>query len=175
MTTTPTTQMIQHLRRMLQDEAGLTDGQLLGRLVERRDEAAFGALVEHHGPMVWNVCRRLLSHHEAEDAFQATFLVLFRKAASILRRDVVANWLYGVARQTALQARRTVARRRVRERQVTEMPEPAVTQPDPWGDLQPLLDEELSRLPNKYRGVIVLCDLEGKTRSDRPPQTARGC
>src|SRR5579884_2815147 len=123
-----TSKVIQHLRRtvLLHDGAGLTDGQLLGCFIEHRDQAAFAALVKRHGPMVWGVCRRLLPHHDAEDAFQATFLVLVRKAASIRQRDIVANWLYGVAHQTALHSRRTTARRRTRERQVMQMPEPAV-------------------------------------------------
>src|SRR5262249_40853037 len=138
--------------------------------LERRDEAALAALVKRHGPMVWGVCRRLLSHHDAEDAFQATFLVLVRKAASVVPRRMVGNWLYGVAHHTALQARRTAARRKARERQVTEMPEPAVTDQDLWRDLRPLLDEALSRLPDKYRAVIVLCDLEGKTRRETAGQ-----
>ena len=138
----------------------------LGRFVERHDEAAFAALVHRHGPMVWGVCRRLLNQHDAEDAFQATFLVLARKAASIRSRETVGNWLYGVAHQTALQARRTAARRRAKEVQVTTMPDTEAVEPDPWADLQPLLDEELSRLPDIYRAVIVLCDLEGQTRKE---------
>jgi len=158
---------IQHLRMVLRDGAGLTDGQLLADYLSRRDEAAIAALVRRHGPMVWGVCRRVLrNHHDAEDAFQTTFLVLVRKAASIASRELLANWLYGVAHQTALKARATAAKRKGRERQATEMPEPAATQQDPWRDLQPLLDEELSRLPDKYRSVIVLCDLEGKTRKE---------
>jgi RNA polymerase sigma factor (sigma-70 family) len=148
------------------EEAGLSDGQLLESYVRNREEAALAALVRRHGPMVWGVCRRVLrSSHDAEDAFQATFLVLVRKAASVVPRDMVANWLYGVAHQTALKARATTARRRAREKQVTTMPEPAV-QPDLWDDLQPRLDQELSRLPDKYRALIVLCDLEGKTRKE---------
>ena len=85
-------------------------------------------------------------------------------------RELLANWLYGVAHQTALKARATAARREGRERQVTEMPEPAVTEQELWRDLQPLLDQELSRLPDKYRAVIVLCDLEGKTRKEAARQ-----
>jgi RNA polymerase sigma factor (sigma-70 family) len=123
--------------------------------------------------MVWGVCRRLLPHHDAEDAFQATFLVLVRKAASIMQREIVANWLYGVAHQTALYSRRTTARRRTRERQVMQMPEPAVAEQDLWHDLQPLLDQELARLPDKYRVAIVLCDLEGKSRKEAARQL--GC
>src|SRR5216683_2430928 len=161
--------VIQHLRRamLLRDGARLTDGQLLKDYISRRDEAALAALVQRHGPMVWGVCRRVLSnYHDAEDAFQATFLVLVRRVASIASPELLANWLYGVAHQTAIKARATVAKRKVRERQVTEMPEPAAVEQDLWNDLQPLLDHELSRLPDIYRVVIVLCDLEGKTRKE---------
>src|SRR6516164_215413 len=161
MPTSPTTSVIEHLRRtVLREGAGLGDGELLGRFLERRDEAALAALIRRHGPMVWGVCRRLLSHHDAEDAFQATFVVLVRKAASIRSREMVGNWLYGVAHQTALLARRTAARRRAREVQVTEMPDIEAVQQDQWPELRPLLDEELSRLPEIYRAVIVLCELE---------------
>jgi RNA polymerase sigma factor (sigma-70 family) len=166
MATSPTSQMIQHLRRVLQDGVELTDGQLLGCFIERRDEAAFAVLVKRHGPMVWNVCRRLLNQHDAEDAFQATFLVLCRKAASIRHRETVPSWLHGVAHQTALQARRAIARRTAREKQVLDMAEPVVVEQEPWHDLQPLLDQELRRLPDRYRVVIVACDLEGKTRKE---------
>src|SRR5438876_11081426 len=159
MVTSQTSEVIQLLRRavLLRDGAGLTDGQLLEDYLSRRDQAALSALVQRHGPMVWGVCRRLLNHHDAEDAFQATFLVLTRKAASIASRELLANWLYGVAHQTALKARATSAKRCARERQVVEYAEPAVAaQDDLWRDLQPLLDHELSRLPEKYRAVIVL-------------------
>ena len=159
---------VQHLRRavLLDNEAGPTDGQLLKLFVDHGDEDAFAALVRKHGPMVWGVCHRLLHRQDAEDAFQATFLVLVRKAASVTPREMVANWLYGVAHRTALKARATVATRKRRERQVTEMPEPAVEESDLWSDLRPLIDQELSRLPDKYRAVIVLCELEGKTRKE---------
>jgi RNA polymerase sigma factor (sigma-70 family) len=160
---------IHHLGRaaLLGGGAGLTDGQLLDRFVSGRDAAAIEALVRRHAPMVWGTVRRVLrDRHDAEDAFQATFLVLARKAASILPREMVANWLYGVAHQTALKARATAARRRGRERQVERMPEPSVAEQDRWDELVPLLDQELSRLPDKYRAVLVLCDLEGKTRKE---------
>jgi RNA polymerase sigma factor (sigma-70 family) len=176
MATSQMCEVIQHLRRamLLRDGAGLTDGQLLEDYISRRDEAALAALVRRHGPMVWGVCRRVLHHyHDAEDAFQATFLVLVRKAASITSRELLANWLYGVAHQTALKARATAARRKERERQVTQMPEPAVSEQDLWRDLQPLLDDELRRLPDKYRAVLVLCDLEGKTRREVAQQLGR--
>jgi RNA polymerase sigma factor (sigma-70 family) len=136
----------------------LSDGDLLTAFLEQRDETAFAALVQRHGPMVWAVCRRQLNHHDSEDAFQAVFLVLFRKAASIKPRRLVSNWIYGVAHQAALHARRTAARRNTRERQVA-MPEPAAPV-DAWHDLRGVLDVELSRLPDKYRAVIILCDLE---------------
>jgi RNA polymerase sigma factor (sigma-70 family) len=176
MTTGQMNGFIQHLRRavLLPDGAGMTDGQLLEDYISRCDEAALAALVRRHGPMVWGVCRRVLrNYHDAEDAFQATFLVLVRRAASIASRKLVANWLYGVAHQTALKARATAAKKNMRERQVTEMPEPAGVEQELSNDLQPLLDQELSRLPDKYRGVIVLCDLEGKTRTEAARQL--GC
>src|SRR5436305_139265 len=156
MPTNQLSEFVQHLRKVMiqRDGAGLTDGHLLEEYISRHEEAALAALVRRHGPMVWGVCRRVLhDHHDAEDAFQATFLVLVRKAASIASRELIANWLYGVAHQTALKARATAARRRAKERQVKEMPEPAVTEQDLWRELQPLLDQELSRLPDKYRAV----------------------
>jgi RNA polymerase sigma factor (sigma-70 family) len=175
MATTPMDEVIQQLRRaVLRDEEQLTDGQLLDGYLSRRDEAALAALVRRHAGMVWGVCRRLLQNQQdAEDAFQATFLVLVRKATSIVPRGMVGNWLYGVANQTALKARASVAKRRGREKQVATIPEPAATETDVWRDLQPLLDEELSRLPDKLRAVVVLCDLEGKTRKDAARQL--GC
>ena len=159
--------LIQHLRRTVLrwDGAGLTDGQLLERFLTTREEAAFEALVRRHGPMVLGVCLRILrNRHDAEDAFQATFLVLVRKAASVSPREAVGNWLYGVAQTTALRAKAAQARRR--ERQVRNMPEPEVAQTDLWRDLAPLLDEELARLPDKFRTALVLCDLEGRPRKD---------
>ena len=143
-----------------------TDGQLLTTFIEHRDGNAFATLVGRHGPMVWGVCRRLLPAHDAEDAFQATFLVLVRKATTVAPRDMVGNWLYGVARQTALQARRTAARRMAREANVGRTPEASVADDDLGRELEPILDEELSRLPDHYRGVLVLCDLEGLTRKE---------
>lgn len=169
-------EVIQHLRRtvLLRDGAGLTDKQLLEDYISRRDEAALEALVQRHGPMVWGVCCRVLNnHHDAEDAFQVTFLVLVRKAASIASRDLLPNWLHGVAYQTALKARATVAKRMAREKQVTVMPEPEAVPQNLWHDLQPLLDQELSRLPEKYRIPVILCDLEGKTRKEAAQQL--GC
>jgi RNA polymerase sigma factor (sigma-70 family) len=166
--------VLRHLRRaaLLADGGGMTDGQLLECFVARRDEAAFEALVRRHGSMVLGVCRRVLRHpQDAEDAFQAAFLVLARKAASIRRRELLGNWLYGVAYRTALDARAAAARRRAHERQVSAMPEPeARDSADVGDDLRPLLDQELHRLPNRYRVPVVLCDLEGRTRREAARQ-----
>ena len=124
-----------------------------------------------HGPLVLGVCRRVLRDaHGAEDAFQATFLVLVRRAASVVPREAVGNWLYGVAYRTALEARRAAARRRARERQVHDMPHPTARPQEIGRELRPLLDEELSRLPDKYRSAVVLCDLEGRTRKEAARQ-----
>jgi RNA polymerase sigma factor (sigma-70 family) len=159
-------QVVGRLRGVLatRQVPGLSDADLLGRFVHRRDAAALEALVHRHGPMVLGVCRRILRHEQdAEDAFQATFLVLVRKAAFLRSPQTLANWLHGVARRTALEARTSAARRRAKEAAVlprTEMPA------EPADDLRPVLDQELGRLAEKYRVAIVLCDLEGKTRGE---------
>jgi RNA polymerase sigma factor (sigma-70 family) len=161
--------MIENLRRVAlrYEGAGITDGQLLERFVSARDEVAFEALVRRHGPMVWGVCHRLLrKQHDTEDAFQATFLVLARKAAAVFPREMVGNWLYGVAHTTALRARAATAKLRVRERQVIDMPEPTPRDEAQQEDLQALLDQELKSLPDHFRTAIVLCDLEGRTRAE---------
>jgi RNA polymerase sigma factor (sigma-70 family) len=165
----PVSQLIEHLRRTALPRygAGLTDGQLLGRFVQARDEAAFEALLRRHGPMVWGVCRRIVGHaQDAEDAFQATFVVLVRKAAAVVPREAVGNWLYGVAYHTALKARAVSAKRRGREIPVDALPEPGTAGPDLRDERLRLLDQELSRLPDKYRLPIVLCDLEGRPRRE---------
>jgi RNA polymerase sigma factor (sigma-70 family) len=146
------------------EDSGPTDGQLLAAFIDCQDEEAFAALVRRHGPMVLGVCRRVICHsHDAEDAFQAAFLVLARRAAAVRPRERVGPWLYGVAYRTALKARAVAGRRRSHERQVTDMPEPEADNPDPWPELQPILDRELNGLPESYRLAIVLCDLEGRT------------
>ena len=165
--------VIRHLRGAVlrQDRAGWTDGQLLGSFIDQEDEAAFEAIVRRHGPMVFGVCRRVVrNHHDAEDAFQATFLVLARKASSVRPRERVANWLHGVALRTAMKAKAMTAKRRGREKQVTDMPESEAAQQGPWLDLQPLLDQELNGLPENYRLPILLCDLEGKTIKETAQQ-----
>ncbi|HLN28145.1 MAG TPA: RNA polymerase sigma factor [Gemmataceae bacterium] len=145
---------------------GLTDGQLLKSFIVERDELAFSALVRRHGPMVFGVCRRILRNtHDTEDAFQATFLVLVQKASSVVNRQAIASWLYTVAFRSALEARVRSMRRQQKERQVPNMPHPevATTEPHDW---QPLLDQELNRLAEKYRLPVILCDLELRPRRE---------
>lgn len=173
MPTSRTNTVIRHLRRAVlsRDGAGLADDHLLGCFIEHRDDDAFAALVRRHSPLVWAVCRRVLrNHHDAEDAFQATFLVLARKASSVRPRGRVASWLHGVAYRTALKARALRARTRVRERQVRELPEPEVPPQDNGHDLRLLLDQALNGLPEIYRLPILLCDLEGKTIKEATQQ-----
>ena len=165
--------MIQHLRRtaLAQGDDGLTDGQLLDAFLLNADEAAFEALVHRHAPMVWGVCVRALGHsHDAEDAFQATFLVLVRRADAIRPREMVGNWLYGVACRTALKAKAAADKRKAREKQVAELPAKEVRDEQVWHDLRPLLDCELNRLADKYRVPVVLCDLEGKSQREAARQ-----
>jgi RNA polymerase sigma factor (sigma-70 family) len=158
------------LKHLCLADGGLTDGQLLARFLDGREEAAFAALVRRHGPMVLGVCRRVLGHaQDAEDAFQATFLVLARKAGSVVRREAVGAFLYGVAYRTALRAREKAARRRAVETQVEQMPHPEVP-PDEPQDWRPVLDRELNHLPEKYRAALLLCDLGGKTRREAARQ-----
>jgi RNA polymerase sigma factor (sigma-70 family) len=146
-----------------QEGVEISDGELLDAFIVQRDEAAFEALVRLHGPMVLSVCQRILGNvADAEDAFQATFLVLVRKAGSIRPRGMVGNWLYGVAQNTARHAKAIIARRQQKEREAAAMRKP--TTPEEAGtDLKAWLDQELPALPDKYRAPIVLCDLEGKT------------
>jgi RNA polymerase sigma factor (sigma-70 family) len=146
----------------------LPDPELLRRFAAGRDAAAFAMLVRRHGPLVWGVCRNLLpADADAEDAFQATFLVFVRKAARLRRSELVAGWLHGVARRTAARARVEAAKRRSREAAVR----PAASSPDPLDgvsarELLVLVDAEIARLPERYRGPIVACHLEGRTRDE---------
>ena len=148
------------------EEEKASDGELLERFVAQRDEAAFANLVHRYGSLVLGVCQRVLGDtHQAEDAFQATFLVLVRRADSLDRRGPLGNWLYAVAFRTATKARMTAARRRARERQAMDSTSEAYTADEQvWDELRPILDEELSQLPRKYRAPLVLCYLEGKTQ-----------
>jgi RNA polymerase sigma factor (sigma-70 family) len=173
MSTAQINNVLDSLRRSaaLQRVAALTDAELMRSYVAHRDEGAFETLVLRHGPMVLGVCRRLLANRQdAEDVFQATFLVLVRKAGAVKPREMVGNWLYGVAHHAALKVRANNAKRQTREKQVQTLLEPATVADGFWHDLEPLLDQELSRLPDKYRLPIVLCDLEGRTRSEAARQ-----
>jgi RNA polymerase sigma factor (sigma-70 family) len=166
MATGPLDTVLQHLRGLVGPGPGAepSDGRLLERFARDRDEAAFAVLVRRHGPPVLGVCRRLLrQEQDAEDAFQATFLVLARRAGALDRRGSVAGWLYTVAYRLALRARAAAARRRLHESQVALMSSAAEKSPESWTELQPLLDEELSRLPEKYRLPLLLCYLQEKT------------
>ncbi len=163
------------LRRavLMRDGAGLSDEQLLECFITRRDEAAFESLVRRHGPMVLGVASRVAGNAaDAEDAFQATFLVLVRKAASLQTPGLLGNFLYGVAYRTALKAKAAAARRRRKERQVEAMPQPVVEPEADWQEIRPVLDRELNRLPDKYRVPVILCDLEGRTRREAAEQLA---
>lgn len=147
-----------------------TDAQLLERFIADQDGDAFAQLVRRHGAMVLGVCQRILHNpHDAEDCFQAAFLVLVRKAESIQPTSMVGNWLYGVAYRTALEARKMAAKRRALERKKQEMPT-VESDADRWEELRPVLDQELNRLPDDFRAVVVLCDLEGKTRLEAAQQ-----
>jgi RNA polymerase sigma factor (sigma-70 family) len=175
--------VLRHIHRLTHSSGldGLSDGQLLERFAVGAEEAAFAALVRRHGPMVLGVCRRVLRHGpDAEDAFQATFLVLFRRAHALDRIRSVANWLYTVAYHVALRARADALRRQRHERDGLNVPREPSRSEHAGSDLQPALDEELNRLPDKYRAPVVLCYLEGKTTAEAgrllgwPPGTVKG-
>ena len=174
MASNPLNTLVQQLRAAVErDGAGRSDGELLTRFLSQRDHDALAALVRRHAPMVWGVCRRILrSHHDAEDAFQATFIVLVRKAATIVPREMVPNWLHGVAQQTAVRLRATAAKRGMREMQSSDIAEVGAAEVRD-DELLSLLDQELSRLPERSRALIVLCDLEGKSRKEAARQL--GC
>ncbi len=161
-------EVLRYVRALADPERGgeRTDADLLRQFVARRDEGAFADLLARHGPLVLGVCRQVLGNEaDAEDAFQATFLVLARKAASVRSRQSLSAWLYRVALNLARTARGSAARRRAVERQVAAMSpvRPALAPPDDW---RPLLHEEVDRLPEKYRVPIVLCYLEGRTNEE---------
>src|SRR5262245_37586472 len=144
-----------------------TDHQLLHDLLTDRDQTAFTAIVRRHGSLVWTVCRHVLGHlQDAEDAFQATFLVLARHAASIRKGEALASWLHGVSYRTAMKAKRGAARRRKHEGQVTTMPQANTAGDLAWREVQAVLDEEIQPLPAKYQAPFVLCVLEGQGRAE---------
>jgi RNA polymerase sigma factor (sigma-70 family) len=140
------------------------DAELLQQFVARRDEGAFATLLERHGPLVLGVCRQVLGDaHDAEDAFQATFLILARKAASLRRHESLAAWLHRVAVNVSRTARRNNARRRAHEREAILMARATPAADEAVRDWQPVLHEEVDRLPEKYRVPVVLCYFEGRS------------
>jgi RNA polymerase sigma factor (sigma-70 family) len=159
--------LLRQIRRLVADsQTALPDGDLLRGYLDRRDEAAFAALVERHGPMVLGVCRAVLGHrHDAEDAFQAAFLVLARKADHIRRRDSVGSWLHAVAYRLALRARMAAVRRNAVEADAART---AVASADDltWGEVRTILHEELAALSQRYREPLVLCYLQGLTQDE---------
>ena len=172
MAQTVSSPILQWIRRLVEDEGvgQLSDQHLLRQFSDQRSEAAFGTLLRRHGPMVLDVCRGVLSNEaDAEDAFQATFLVLTRKAASIRKTKSVGSWLYGVAYRTALKARAQSATRHKNE---ARAPTRTVSEPDDltWREMQQILHEELTGLAERYRVPLVACYLEGKTQDQAAAQ-----
>jgi RNA polymerase sigma-70 factor (ECF subfamily) len=153
---------------------GLPDSRLLELFLARGGSDtgdAIAELVRRHGPMVMGVCRRALpGSHDAEDAFQATFLILARRAASIGRREQLASWLHGVAIRTASESRRRAGRRRARERRMMDAPKGEPSDPHDRIELMARLDEELNRLPRRYRDALVACELECRSRREAAQQ-----
>ncbi len=169
---------LDHLRHYLAAEraGGAGDGELLRRFTAGRDEAAFAALVQRYGPLVLGVCRRVLAHEQdAEDAFQATFLILVRRAGALDTRGSLANWLHTVAYRAALRARAAAARRRGEPTALAALPAPEGPDDLDRRELRAVLDEELRGLPAKYREPLLLCDMQGRTHAEvaralgRPP------
>jgi RNA polymerase sigma factor (sigma-70 family) len=161
--------LVRYLRQLVdpRSDSDLSDAALLGRFAGGRDEGAFAVLVQRHGRLVWEVCRHILrDDHDAEDAFQVTFLVLARKAGSIRKQQSVASWLHGVAYRVAQKARVAAARRRTHETRAASIPPAQPSCEMAWRELQAILDDELNRLPDKYKTPFVLCCLEGKSKKE---------
>jgi RNA polymerase sigma factor (sigma-70 family) len=161
--------VLHHLREMVefQRRTSSTDGDLVERFAVGHEEAAFAELVRRHGRLVWRLCRNILKHEQdAEDAFQATFLVLARRALTIRKSESVASWLYGVAYRISVRAKRMAAKRSARERRVAVPESQEHSTELAVRDLQAILDEELLKLPQKYQAPFVLCCLEGHSRAE---------
>ncbi len=161
--------VLRYIRRLAESNHydRFTNATLLARFVIRRDQEAFAALVKRHGPLVMGVGRRMLQDiHEAEDVFQATFLVLVRKASSIAKPEGLAQWLYGVAYRTSLRARRLARRRRFHESRAAESMVSKMNIDFLASDLRHILDEEIQRLPRNYRAPVVLCYFAGNTKEE---------
>jgi RNA polymerase sigma factor (sigma-70 family) len=165
--------LLQHVRALLVEREIGSDAELLDRFILQSDERAFTALMRRHAPLVLGVCRRTLQHEQdAEDAFQATFLVLARRAKAIRRRASLASWLYGVAHRLAMKARAAAVRRSHQEKQVLPSPVPDSGADVTWGELRQVLDEELARLPEKLRAPLLLCYFDGQTQDEASRQLA---
>jgi RNA polymerase sigma factor (sigma-70 family) len=169
MATTTPVPLLRFLRELSvpRGQCRLGDAELLERFVAHQDEAAFAALVQRHGPLVWRVCRAVLRHdQEAEDAFQATFVILARKAGSVRDPKALSAWLHGVAAQIARRAQRGAVRRRAREERARDLPPPTPIAEGAWRELQAVLDEEVEHLPDKLRVPFVRCFLEGHCQAE---------
>lgn len=166
--------VLKHIRRFVGARSArhVSDRVLLDRFLERNDEAAFASLVERHGSMVLGVCRRVLRNaHDAEDAYQATFLVLARRARSIHKKDSLGSWLHGVAFRMSSNLKKAMARKRAVT--LDEIAGPDTSREASWQEAQAIVDEELNRLAEKHRAPLVLCYLEGRSRDEAALQL--GC
>src|SRR5262245_5249927 len=159
----PDDPVLAHVRRLA--DADAADGLLLRRYLDRRDEAAFAALVRRHGPAVLGVGRRVAGPADADDVFQAAFLLLARRAHRIRRAESVGPWLHGAAYRLALKARTRAARRRASEAQAAAR-RPAPSAESAWRELGEILDAAMHGLPERYRSVLLLCYSEGKTQEE---------
>jgi RNA polymerase sigma factor (sigma-70 family) len=173
MNTADSHRLLQHIRRLAGDPSGTpSDGELLQRYLADRDEAAFATLMRRHGPMVFSVCQSVLRQRDdAEDAFQAAFLILAQKAGSIRRHEGLGGWLQRVAYRVALKARADNLRRQKREAKTARS---AADEPPSdelsWGELRSILHAELAALPEWFRAPLVLCYLEGRTQEEAARQ-----
>jgi RNA polymerase sigma factor (sigma-70 family) len=168
--------VLQQVRQLVETSslAETSDAALLERFVREGDQASFAVLLQRHGAMVLAVCRGLIRHEQdAEDVFQATFLLLARKAGSVRKRESVGSWLHGVARRLALKARAQGARRQSRERRAATMHQAPSEPGAAWQEVKAALDEALAHLPEKYRAALILCYLEGKSHEEAARQL--GC